>query len=90
MLIVFWFLLLALVVLVLASLLVLLGGGLLGGLLGGVVGAARGGRVAPGDFAEHELATYRGAASGGCIGVGVGLVVALLLVAVTWGYLLGL
>jgi hypothetical protein len=67
---------------VLVGVIVLVVGALLGGVLGGLLGGAGGARKAP--PGEQELGAYRGLVWGGCLGVGLGLLAAVLLLAAAW------
>jgi hypothetical protein len=72
-------LLFALVVAALVAVLVPVAGALFGGLAGGLIGAWRAGCSAP--KAAKELGDYRGLVAGGCLGVGLGLLAAQVLLA---------
>jgi hypothetical protein len=67
---------------VLVGVIVLVVGALLGGVLGGLIGGAGGARKAP--PGEQELGAYRGLVWGGCLGVGLGLLAAVLVLAAAW------
>jgi hypothetical protein len=72
----------AMLLAVLVGLIVLVIGPLFGGVLGGLIGGASGAWKAP--PGQAELGTYRGLVWGGCLGVGLGLLVAVLLLAAAW------
>jgi hypothetical protein len=67
---------------VLVGVIVLVVGALLGGVLGCLIGGAGGAWKAP--PGEGELGTYRGLVWGGCLGVALGLLAAVLLLAAAW------